>query len=145
MQGQQDGRYRRIAPPGAPLYLERALSQALGVAFDIRAQLPLALESHSVPEPDIAVVRGHPRDYRDAHPQHAGLIVEVADASLAYDRGRKLAAYARAGIPEDWVLNLSDSSLEICGAPRGSSIWIGGSCVLANACRRWLRPARRST
>ncbi len=99
--------------------LERELSQAFGAGFDVRAQLPLALEAHSEPEPDIAVVRGHPRDYRDAHPQHAELIVEVADASLAYDRGRKLAAYARVGIAEYWVLDLAGNTLEVCRAPRG--------------------------
>jgi Uma2 family endonuclease len=71
------------------------------------------------PEPDVAVVDGAPRDYRDRHPQAARLIVEVSDTTLAYDRGRKRAAYARAGIAEYWVLDLAGGALEVCGEPNG--------------------------
>lgn len=73
---------------------------AFGRGFDVRCQLPLAIDDHSEPEPDLAVVTGSPRDYRDAHPRTALLIVEVADSSLDFDRTRKLAGYARNGIPE---------------------------------------------
>jgi Uma2 family endonuclease len=81
----------------------------------------LALDERSEPEPDIAVVPGGPRDYRDAHPSHAVLVVEVADVSLAYDRIRKLAAYARAGIPEYWILDLNAENLEVCRRPMGEA------------------------
>ena len=99
--------------------LNRCMADCFGRGFDVRVQWPLALGPHSEPEPYIAVVRGSPRDYRDAHPQHAELIVEVADATLAYDRGRKLAAYARAGIADYWILDLAASTLEVCRAPQG--------------------------
>ena len=33
-------------------------------------------------------------------------MIEVADSTLAYDRGAKLARYAAAGIPEVWIVNL---------------------------------------
>lgn len=97
--------------------LEEALRACFGPGYDIRSQLPLALDERSEPEPDIAVVPGRPRDYRDAHPSSALLIVEVADTTLAYDRIRKLAAYARAGIPEYWILDLDGESLEVCRQP----------------------------
>src|SRR4051794_32430746 len=45
--------------------------------YDIRGQLPLALGEDSEPEPDIAVVRGSIRDFRDSHPTTAVLVVEV--------------------------------------------------------------------
>jgi len=99
--------------------LEIALAKAFGSTCDVRAQLPLALSPDSEPEPDIAVVAGVPRDYRDAHPQSALLIVEVSDATRAYDRGRKLAAYARAGIPEYWLLDVAAGTLEVCRTPLG--------------------------
>jgi Uma2 family endonuclease len=85
----------------------------------VRIQLPFALDDHSEPEPDVAVVPGRPRDYRDAHPSHALLICEVADTSLDYDRGVKLAAYASAGIPEYWILDLAGKTLEVCRHPQG--------------------------
>lgn len=87
----------------------------------IRAQLPFNLDERSMPEPDIAVVPGQARDYRDAHPARALLIVEVADSTLSYDRIRKLAAYARAGVPEYWILDLNGATLEVCRAPLGDT------------------------
>ncbi len=101
--------------------LEEALRNCFTQGVDIRAQLPLALDDHSEPEPDIAVVPGGPRDYRDAHPTRAELVVEVAEATLAYDRGRKLAAYARAGVPEYWILDLNSGTLEVCRRPMGEA------------------------
>ncbi len=101
--------------------LEESLRRIFGPGHDIRAQLPLALDARSEPEPDIAVVAGSPRDYRDAHPDTALLVVEVADLSLAYDRTRKLAAYARAGIPEYWILDLNGETLEVCRRPLGET------------------------
>jgi Uma2 family endonuclease len=98
--------------------IEDALRAAFGAGFDVRCQLPFALDSSSEPEPDLAVVEGSPRDYRDAHPSEAVLIVEVADSSLEFDRTRKLAAYARNDIPEYWILNLESSVLEVCRRPR---------------------------
>lgn len=101
--------------------LEEALRRCFDSGYDIRSQLPLALDERSEPEPDITVVPGSPRDYRDAHPDTAVLIVEVADASLVYDRTRKLSAYARAGIPEYWILDLDGEVLEVCRQPLGDA------------------------
>jgi len=97
--------------------LTDALKTVFATDHTVRTQLPFSLDDHSQPEPDIAVVPGAPRDYRDAHPTCAVLIVEVADTTLAYDRGRKLSAYARAGIPELWILDLNGETLEICRRP----------------------------
>src|SRR5262245_15212608 len=74
---------------------------------------PLALGEHSEPEPDVAVVAGAPEDYLAAHPATAALVVEVADSSLRLDRRFKAAAYARAGLPEYWIVNLPDRVLEV--------------------------------
>ena len=97
--------------------LAEALKPLFTPGHTVRVQLPLSLNDFSQPEPDIAVVSGSPRDYRDAHPAHAVLIVEVADSTLAYDRSRKLATYARTGIPEYWILDLAGELLEVCRQP----------------------------
>lgn len=99
----------------------RALRQAFGDAFDIRSQMPLALDATSEPEPDIAVVAGSPRDFVDAHPSRAVLVVEVSDSSLTFDRTTKAAVYARAGVPDYWLLNLVDSVVEVRRDPQPSS------------------------
>lgn len=63
------------------------------------------------------MVPGCPRDYRDAHPDCALLLCEISDTTLADDRGPKLRAYARAGIPEYWILDLVGGTLEVCRGP----------------------------
>ena len=79
--------------------------------------MPIVLDDQSEPEPDVVVVPGQPRDYRDAHPSQPVLVVEVADTSLALDRLRKGGLYARAGVADYWVLNLIDEVLEVSREP----------------------------
>jgi Uma2 family endonuclease len=96
---------------------EDALRARYGVGFDVRGQLPLALGPYSEPEPDVAVVIGAARDYAEAHPSTALLVVEVAEATLSFDRDRKSGLYAAAGIPEYWVVNLVQRQVEIYREP----------------------------
>jgi Uma2 family endonuclease len=50
------------------------------------------------------------------------LVVEVADAGLRLARGRKAAAYARAGIADYWIVNLVDRVLEIYRVPVSADV-----------------------
>ncbi len=97
--------------------VENTLRLIYTTGYAVRVQMPLALGLDSEPEPDLAVVPGSPRDYRDTHPAEAVLIVEVADSSLAFDRERKSRLYARNGIPEYWIVNLVDNCLEVYRNP----------------------------
>lgn len=101
--------------------VEEALRTCFGNRFYIRDQKPLAIDAHSEPEPDVAVIEGSIRDYKDHHPRTAVLLVEVSDSTLAFDRMNKAALYARNGIPEYWVLNLRDRTLEIHRSPSEGS------------------------
>ncbi len=94
-----------------------ALRAALPPGFIVRAQMPVALDEDSSPEPDLAVVPGRRADYRRAHPTRAALVVEVADSSLQFDREEKGSLYARARIAEYWIVNLIDRVLEIYRDP----------------------------
>jgi len=76
------------------------LRRTFGPDHTVRVQHPLAIDKDDEPEPDIAVVRGGPRDHLTEHPRDAVLVVEVAESSLAYDRGDKALLYARAGFAE---------------------------------------------
>ncbi len=97
-----------------------ALQKAFGEAFFVRVQFPIALDDVSEPEPDVAVVRGTPDDHFDEHPSEALLVVEVSASSLSFDRGRKLAAYARNGIPEYWLVDINAIKLEVYRGPKGT-------------------------
>ncbi len=90
--------------------------------IDIRPQLPVRLPgSDSEPEPDICWVTR--RDYSKQHPGPGDilLIIEVAETSLATDRGLKLKAYAEAGIADYWIVNLKDRQIEVYREPKSNS------------------------
>src|SRR5712692_9656816 len=109
-------------PQGAEHYTAirksaKALEAAFGPGWEVRTQGPIGLDDESEPEPDVAVVPGSPDDYRSVHPSRPVLTLEVADSSLAIDRGRKGSLYARAGLADYWVLNLIDRTLEVYREP----------------------------
>jgi Uma2 family endonuclease len=76
----------------------------------------------SEPEPDGAVVRGRPEDYLERHPvvTQLGIVCEVADRSLAYDRGWKKRMYASNGAPVYWIANLKERVVEVYSDPAGN-------------------------
>jgi len=115
-----DGEIITMSPQNTPhastVYrLDYRLQQLIGYTTCIRCQLPIVLNDWSEPEPDIAVCVPDPDDYSQAHPQPGQilLLIEVADASSAYDRGQKAVAYAASGIPELWIVNLPDRRIEV--------------------------------
>jgi Uma2 family endonuclease len=99
------------------LLVAKALERAFGEGWFVQTQSPIALDGRSEPEPDVAVVRGSPREYVDAHPARPALIVEVAQSGLRLARGRKAAIYARARIADYWIVNLLDRVIEVHREP----------------------------
>ncbi len=94
------------------------LAQAFGPGHYVRVQMPLRLGDRSKPEPDLAVVAGSPRDYlKSGTPTAALLVVEAADKTLLYDRGRKCALYAMFSLPDYWIVNLNDRQVEVYRSP----------------------------
>ena len=88
----------------------------------VESQEPMTT-SDSEPEPDIYVARGKVRDYSKRHPgpEDMRLIVEVADTTLARDRGIKKRLYARAAIPVYWIFNLPERCVEVYTDPSGAT------------------------
>jgi Uma2 family endonuclease len=101
--------------------VQEALRHAFSPGWDVRPQLPIALDDASEPEPDIAVVQGSYRDYQGTHPSHPVLLVEIAESTLAADR-RKAGLYARAAVPEYWIVNLIDDVVEVHRQPARSPL-----------------------
>jgi Uma2 family endonuclease len=108
---------------GAVNALTRRLVQVVGERGIVAVQNPVRLDDLSEPQPDFAVLKPRPDDYRKATPcpEEVLLIIEVADSSLSYDRGVKRSLYARHGIPEFWIVNLTAGEVEVCRAPSGDS------------------------
>lgn len=81
----------------------------------VRVQQPFALSDSSEPEPDLAIVPLG--DYAEAHPTRALLIIEVAESSLDHDRETKAPLYARAGVPEYWIVDVAARVIEVHSQP----------------------------
>ena len=97
--------------------LTDALRHAFGAGWSIDSRFPIALDDDSEPEPDVAVVRGAPDDFVTEHPSRPALVVEVALTTLELDRDIKGGLYARAGVPDYWIVNLVDGALEVRRGP----------------------------
>lgn len=89
----------------------------------IRVQLPITLPPNSEPEPDIAVVRIDSRRYFDHHPaaDEIFLLVEVAKTTLKNDRITKVPTYAKAKIPEYWILDVQERQVYIFREPEAET------------------------
>lgn len=93
------------------------LSEIFGTGFVVRPQMPMSFSKIDEPEPDVALVKGSIRDFADAHPTVAVLLVEVALTSLRFDRTKKLRLYAENRIEDYWIVNLKQRRLEVFRQP----------------------------
>jgi Uma2 family endonuclease len=119
-----DGEVIEMPPIGHPhagtvKYIANRLKETVVVTAVVAVQDPVWLDDRTEPLPDIALLRPLPDYYRSAHPGPADviLLIEVADTSLEYDRQVKLPRYARAGIPEVWLVDLTGRRLSIHRGP----------------------------
>ncbi|PQJ34956.1 hypothetical protein BSZ35_10415 [Salinibacter sp. 10B] len=85
--------------------------------YVVQTQSTLPLDCHNVPESDLAVLSGTADDLLEGEPDEIPLIVEVADTSLEKDRTTKLRCYATNGIPEYWIVNLQNDTIEVYREP----------------------------
>ena len=69
--------------------------------------------------PDVMLLHWRDDFYRSGHPKPDSihLIIEVSDTTIDYDRNQKLSAYARAGIPEFWIVSRDDRRIEAYTEP----------------------------
>ena len=102
---------------GAVWLAQTAVQHAVADRAMVRIQSCLVAGTHSVPEPDVAVVPWQQRRYTDAHPTKALLLVEVADSSLPQDRLSKSRIYAGDAVPQYVIVNLRDDQVEVLADP----------------------------
>lgn len=123
-----DGEIVQMTPIG-PVHasivdrLTRLLVQRLGDRAVVRVQNPIRLNPHSEPQPDLVVARDRADFYASSHPapDDVLLVVEVADSSLALDRAVKMPLYARARVPEVWLIDLAARVVVVHRDPRGGA------------------------
>ena len=101
-------------------FLVEILVVALHGKFVIKGQNPLRLSNISEPEPDIVVAKFKKDRYTSKHPRPKDvfLLIEVSDSTLETDRRVKSPLYAKAGIPEYWIINIPDKQIEVYRNPK---------------------------
>jgi Uma2 family endonuclease len=97
----------------------RALEGLIPAGWHVRQEQPVRIPNYDEPEPDGALARGDDKAFVQHHPGPGDivLIVEVADGSLARDRGEKCDIYGRAAIPFYWIVNLVGGLIEVYTDP----------------------------
>ena len=117
--------------PESPLHSSRIrkganyLRRLLNAIALISEAHPITL-SNSEPEPDIAVVRLPEERYDNCHPGPDDIfwLIEIADTTLNKDLHEKKQVYARAEIPEYWVMDVNANSLTVFRQPSGEDyLW----------------------
>jgi len=119
-----EGEVIEISPPGSRhascvMRLNNLLHRQTDLSGIVSVHNPVRLNDFSEPQPDIALLKPRADYYSNSHPTPADvlLIIEVADTTVAYDRRVKLPLYARAGIPEAWLMVLPKEIIEVHSQP----------------------------
>lgn len=95
------------------------LRPLLGAAWCVRREEPARIPALNEPEPDGVVARGTRRAYLGRHPEPAdiAMVAEVSDTTYHRDRYEKWPAFAAAGIPVYWIVNLPSRCVEVYTDP----------------------------
>lgn len=114
----------KMSPQGTPhataiRLTRRLLDDCLGEQVLIQTQLPIRLNNHSEPEPDVAVVMPDELRYADHHPMPSEIyfLIEVADTTLKGDCNLKAREYAKSEIADYWVLDVNNRQLHVFREP----------------------------
>jgi len=119
-----DGEVLEMSPigkrhAGSVNRLHRLLNRNAGDLAIVTVQSPISIDDFSEPQPDLMLLKPRADFYSNSHPTPAEVlvIIEVADTSLEYDRVR-LPLYARAEIPEAWLVVLTKDFIELHSEPK---------------------------
>ncbi len=106
--------------------LSEYLRDELGKSVTYSVQDPIRLDEFNEPQPDVALLKRRDDFYGGKQPtaEDALLLIEVSDSTLDYDRNRKIPLYAKHEVPEVWLINLLNGTIEVHSQPREYSFSI---------------------
>lgn len=99
--------------------LTRLLVRSVSDDLLVHVQNPVRISTDGAPQPDLAVIYDRGPDGSGVTEADVLCVVEVSDTTLTSDREIKLPLYARAGIPETWLVDVNAGVVERHTAPRG--------------------------
>ncbi|NBB71827.1 MAG: Uma2 family endonuclease [Alphaproteobacteria bacterium] len=108
---------------GVTAELVRRLIRATGPEpVLVTGTTPLRLDRYNQVRPDVLVLRQRDDDgAAPPTPADTLLVIEVSDATRAFDRGRKAELYARFAVAEYWVVDLVAGQVLVHRAPAGGA------------------------
>ena len=120
-----NGRIYTMSPIGKKHFacvnrITRFFAQNLTDQAIVSVQNPVVLNDRSEPEPDVTLLR-YQEDFYESQLPNANdvlLLIEVSETTLRFDREIKLPLYAQSEIPEVWIMNLKDASVEVYTNPQ---------------------------
>ena len=125
-----DGKITLMSPVGDPhiacinrldrLFHERLIREEIADVY-VSVQNPVRLDRYNEPEPDLVLARFPDGPRAAPRPDQILLLIEVSDTTLRRDREVKLPRYARAGIPEVWIVVLAEQRIEVYREPEGEA------------------------
>ena len=103
--------------------LDELVRERLQRSVNVRAQNPVELDDYSEPQPDITLLKRRDDFYSSGHPRPEDvlLVIEVSDTTLEYDSQIKVPLYARAAVPEVWIVNINEGRVEMFADPSGGA------------------------
>jgi Uma2 family endonuclease len=113
-------------------FIHRQLAEAVGKSAMLLSQSSLRLDRWNEPQPDLMVLRPRPDFYRTSHPMASDvlLLLEVSDSTLRYDRQVKVPLYARHGVPEVWIVDVTGNELHCLRSPQNGA-YTDATCLRA--------------
>ena len=103
-------------------FLGMALAKACPDDWLVGYETSVRLSDRTILEPDLCIYR------RDVASLMVGvadvlLAIEVSASSTSLDRGPKSDLYARAGLPELWIVDVKAETIAVLSGPRQDGTW----------------------
>ncbi|WGM45173.1 hypothetical protein KOAAANKH_00033 [Brevundimonas sp. NIBR10] len=105
------------------LGLGLAVRRSPNLGLKVLTQGTLKIGDHSAPEPDVFVARPRLAGKKYYEAADAVLVVEVSISTADADKTVKAPLYARAGIPELWIVEPEQTSVTVYRGPRPDGEW----------------------
>ncbi len=119
-----NGELVKMAPIGSKhaamvVQLDRIFSRHENERYIISAQNPLCINQYTELHPDLMILKPKDDLYSSVlpSPQDLFLIIEVSESSLDKDQTIKVPLYAQNDVPEVWIVNLKNKTLEVYREP----------------------------
>jgi len=105
---------------GVVTALIEELVPLLNKKYTTTSQSPITIDKYSEPEPDFLIAKYRKDRYRKKHPSPKDIfiVIEVSDSTLKIDRQIKLPLYAKALIPEYWIIDVKKQQIEQYTQPK---------------------------